>query len=388
MDNQEFIPGALPEIRPQAAQLKDYSVYEVVASFVPANWTVKKAPTAPEQRELNATTWRKFKMIFQNGSGSCVAQTWRKLCGIIYFLNTGIWLDLSASDPYGRRINKPSPGMGATDLFQIVGKWLCLNKDAPSDNMTDAQMDAVKPTPEAIEEGKKYAVKNIVVLPLGDIEMMASIIQYTKKGLMGWTFWDFDEWTAVPKILRDVNALLAQGRHSNAYIDFTLCSQENLPGHPYAWGKKALVLDESWRPTDGFAGQRVITEDFLVKRMFYAAYPINFAYVPVPPDNKPHVNFQKNLKFIPLNATKNISNPTLNASQEADVKKLQDMLRYEGLFPTNIPSTGYYGGLTADAVYKWQVKHSVAPLSELNAIVPKGGSFGPKSRDKANAMYP
>lgn len=62
---------------------------------------------------------------------------------------------------------------------------------------------------------------------------------------------------------------------------------------------------------------------------------------------------------------------------------LQWKLKGLGLFD-RIP-TGYYGDITAAAVYAFQKKFNVAPLIELDAL--KGRSVGPKTRAMLNGLH-
>ena len=65
------------------------------------------------------------------------------------------------------------------------------------------------------------------------------------------------------------------------------------------------------------------------------------------------------------------------------IKMLQDILRYEGLF--SVKSSGFFGTITANALFKWQVKHQVASPEELNAL--KGQRAGVKTIAKLNEIY-
>jgi hypothetical protein len=169
-----------------------------------------------------------------------------------------------------------------------------------------------------------------------------------------------DEWTSEPEVkhenldLRGTNT----ARHSVAAVDFSLVN-----------GKKALIIDDSWGTSYGQAGQRVITEDFFKARNFFVAYPMNFAF-DEKQATKPKYTFTA---------------PLLFGSTLPEVGELQDIIKYEGLFPSNIESTGYYGSITAEAVMKFQKKYTVADESEIDSL--QGKRVGEKTIAKLNELY-
>jgi len=68
-----------------------------------------------------------------------------------------------------------------------------------------------------------------------------------------------------------------------------------------------------------------------------------------------------------------------------DVVALQDILKYEGFMSKKVLSTGNFLEITAEALYRWQVAHSVTNIAELDRL--KGESCGPKSRAVLNQIY-
>jgi hypothetical protein len=202
---------------------------------------------------------------------------------------------------------------------------------------------------------------------------------------MVWFYFKGDEWTDMPTVKYPELVLNAgdTARHSVTAVDFTLYQ-----------GKKALIIEDSWGKLFGLNGQRIISEDFFRARNWFAAYPINFAFddqtqpqpQPSPGPTKPKYTFTKPLVFIAWNVIKNQpADPALNESQKTDVVALQDILKYEGRFPANIASTGYYGAITAKAVDSFQRAHQVAPLSELDAL--RGRRVGDKTIKVLNDIY-
>jgi len=334
--------GALIDVRTEEAKKKDYRFEEVVASVAPVNWIEKPV-------------WRKFPIFNQNGSGSCVAQTLRKMAGVYIWLKTQVFIALSASHIYQRRSNKPAAGMSGVNVFEVGQKGITLEEFAPSENMSDAQMDAVQVLPFMEEVGKVFKLGNYLVVPIKDIDTIASIIQTTGKAVMVWFYFQGDEWGNVPVVKNpNLTPENAPARHSIAAVDFTLYN-----------GEKAIIIDESWGQGTALNGQRIITESFFKQRNFFAAHFMNFAFE-IAPVAKPKYTFTKDLQF---------------EMTDPDVKALQDVLKYEGLFPANAESTGYFGAITKKGVQDWQIKHK---------IVSSGAGFGrvgPLTRAKLNSIY-
>lgn len=339
--------GALLDTRTPEQKLKDVKFKEVVASANPVNWT-----------EKNPSTYRKFPIFNQDGSGSCVAQTEAKELGIMRQLKDGNYVHFSATDIYQRRSNKPNGGMGAADVRQIAKEGVTLEILVPSQNMGDAQMDNASVAPYMHEVGKVFAITDSINLTAGNIEEIASVIQTTGKGVMVWFYFAIDEWTERPVVKYPTLTIETGLRHSVTAVDFTLVN-----------GKKCLIIEDSWGTSYGLAGQRIIDEDFLKARNWYASYLVNFKF-DQPPVVKPHYSFALPMEF---------------GQTSADIKALQDILKYETLLPTNISSTGYYGALTAQAVLKFQKKYQVAPDAELDPL--QGRRCGQKTIAKLNQLY-
>ncbi len=75
----------------------------------------------------------------------------------------------------------------------------------------------------------------------------------------------------------------------------------------------------------------------------------------------------------------------LYGQRSDDIKALQQALKIEGFFPLKVQTTGYYGNITATAVYKFQIKHSVAPTPELNSL--QGRRVGTKTLAQLNKLF-
>jgi len=354
--------GALLDTRTDAEKLKDYTFSELVTSVKPVVWAVKK-------------DWRKFPIYNQNGSGSCVAQTVAKMLGVMYWLLNGTYVHFSATHVYQRRINKPSSGMHGTNAADIARKGVTLEQLVPSQSMTDAQMDAVVIEDYKAKVGEVFKADKYILLPAADIEAVASVIQTTGKPVMVWFYFKSDEWTTTPTVKYPTLSLTASttARHSITAVDFTLLGKEHTSDKTL-WGKKALVIEDSWGTKHGAAGQRFITEDFYKARNYFALYFMSFNFAEAAQPAKPEYYFGKNLQF------------STTPTYEYDVKVLQDILKYEGLFPNNVESTGYYGAVTAKAVLEYQRKYLTNyPSAELEQL---GGKIvGAATRAALNSKY-
>lgn len=350
MKNKVKGTGALTDFRSSREKMRDFSFSEIVKSPEPVKWEEK-----PE------SAWRKFPIFDQNGSGSCVAQTAAKLLGVNYYIKNKQYVHFSSTDIYQQRYNKPAPGMASSDVFNIISKnGATLEELVPSQNMTDVEMDTAKIPDYKRQVGRVFKVTNYLSAPAGNIENIASIIQKTEKAVMLWFFFMADEWTDIPTV-RYPNIRVADSsvlRHSVSGTEVTLYK-----------GKKAIIIEDSWGPGHGKGGRRIITEDFFRSRNYFAGYLMNFDFNEGQ-TTKPHHRFSTTLSY-------GQTNP--------EVRILQDILKYEGLFPLNTDSTGYYGGVTAHSVLKFQKKYEVASSAELDSL--QGMVVGPKTITQLNLLF-
>ena len=343
-----YFTGLKEDLRSAEEKKKDYLHKEVSEGPRSVEWVEKK----PEE-------WRKFPIRDQKSSYSCVGQSIAKLLGIENYVEENKFVNLSALDIYDRRINKPEPGMGGDNALQVASKYgACLEEQLPSQNMNEEQMNVpVYRSEEMKATAALYRASNYIkITPSYDIDTIASIIRQGK-GVMLFLEFNYDEWKDVFIIKRSKTSL----RHAVVVVDYTLWN-----------GEKALVIEDSAGNFKLWPGQRIITESFLKKRCYYAGYLLHLANDPtlIARTKKPHHKFTEMLQF---------------GQDCMDVVALQNILRFEGFFPANIKSTGYYGAITAKAVLAWQVKHGVAGDTELNRL--QGKYVGEKTIAKLNELY-
>jgi hypothetical protein len=237
---------------------------------------------------------------------------------------------------------------------------VCAEFQVPSEKQTETQMD----TPYAKSEdsnntAEKYRAGGYAFINPIDIDTIASVIAQNKAVQLMFYFKGAEWWnnTNTPSViftdLQSADAL----HHGVVAVDFSLIN-----------GNKCLIIcDSAVYPQE--TGQRVITSEFLAQRCYGAGYLIGLSNQHTV-ENKPHYNFTLPLSY---------------GQSGAEVVALQNVLKFESFFPAIIPSTGYFGSITASALQKWQVAHGIYDFAnETNLTKIRLGS---KSLAILNQVY-
>lgn len=343
--------GAItPNLSPEAAK-KNYQIEELVAAFAGVNYS----PTTPDR-------WKVYPKRNQAQSGTCVAQTIAKMGGILREQKTGEFVEYSATPIYQPRVNKPQAGMVGTDaLDRWRTRGLTLESLVPSQNMSDAQVDAAPINEYEDEIGKISRLDAYILLPTRNFDLVVSTMIATGKPIMVWHRWDYAEWDrTVTQLGNKTLADYLEGHHSTTLT----------PNFGIYDGKIGATTEDSWGNVGiGGMGVRWLTKEFYNARNTFAAYPTTFkTYGEMGIDPaKPVYRFTRNLSY--------------GMRLDADVVMLQKILQYEGLYPANFDATGNYLEVTRKAVLDWQIKHGV-PTDGL-----EGKLVGVKTRKALNDIY-
>ena len=322
--------GVTEDNRSQIDKDKDYKHEEAVMS-IPLNWNrgIEGAPL--------------YSLRDQDGSGSCVGQSVAKALEI---LNNG---EVESAHPtYRRRANYPGIGMWLADAgFIIRHKGTTTELLDPSQRMSEVQMNA-EITVETPINGYLYIFPDVK-----NIDEIATAIELQKHCIITIN-------GTIQEYANSEKPIVTPGtlNCSHAICGVYYFTDEN--------GVKCILIDESWGPN--YIKRRVLTEDYLRSRGTGAMYFI--PPVPNPESEKPKFEFKTVLLY---------------GQSNNSIKNLQDILKYEGLFPKNIDSTGKYFSITAKAVLAWQIKHNVAPMAELNSL--QGKRVGEKTIKALNLIY-
>ena len=197
------------------------------------------------------------------------------------------------------------------------------------------------------------------------------------------------QWVA-PGIRVDRNALLQSMKIAPLQNATAVCSPWNtteiIPACTLSVGHATMIwrLMDSW--TDIFDHYKPFRKrlalnyniPFIMQGVVYikSGAPTNIQPPTTPPSQQPanppdfKHRFIANLRF---------------GEKSNEVKALQDALKIDGTFPKNVISTGFYGNITAKAVYAFQTKYKVASPQELISL--KGQIAGKKTRAKLNQLF-
>jgi len=302
-----------------------------------------------EEREPVSYTVRN-----QDGSGSCVAQTTAKMLEIWDFKNDNDLTVYSATPIYQARLVK-QPGMSYIDAFGFsVKKGTFLERDINSQNIDDTAIDATK-----VDFSKAQTIRptNYVALPI-NYYAVASEIDHSG-AVMVWIKCSYEEWS------QDVPT----GNSSSEAVRHSVCAVDKIKWN----GIEYIIIEDSWgkwlKKSDLPLkdGQRAITKEFFDKHCYFAGAFTSFSF-----DGgvKPSWNWKKSMKY---------------GQTSEDIKKFQEVLKYEKFFPSNQECTGFFGGITARATIKWQVAHGMNDFA--NETDMRKVQAGPKTLAIINNIY-
>lgn len=251
---------------------------------------------------------------------------------------------ISRKDIYNRRVNYPNGGMMGIDLLKIMAKGACVEDLMPSQAQGESKMNE-RPliTTDIIASRANNKTGIYFTFDKPDFDKIAEQVQKTPVI----AFWYFHEngrewWKETPNMLYDFKTPTDEftTRHQATIVD--AC---NINGVDY------LIVQDTAGVGTGFGEDynlRYITREFVAKRLYWAGYAIDNLETPIVA-TKPKFQGTRVLKV---------------GMTGDDVKQLQEVLMYEGLL--KIPkATSYFGGMTRQAVVKYQEKYKSEILTPV-----------------------
>lgn len=341
----------------------DLGTPEQVAKLYDIRELIGSSATPIALGETKPSQWKIYPKRDQKQSSSCVYQARAKAAGILREQETGEFVVYSAAD-YNKRSNKPAEGAYPVEAFDFwVNEGIGLEILEPSQGLSEAELSLVKQDQFDKEVAKISAIKKYVRLTGYSFDNMIATLKATGKPIPVGFFGTSKEWNQdIPQILNpDLQALGAPVRHE-------VCATANYGIYE---GKEGFTIEDSWGSTGiNGKGVRWITREFFELRNYIPGlYPTTFktySDVGVLP-SKPKVNLPKDLEF---------------GMEDSDVFKLQQVLKYENLFPVNHAGSNFFLNITLDAVKKFQVRYNIAGPSDGGY-----GRVGPKTRKVINTLY-
>jgi hypothetical protein len=239
--------GVVEDPRSIEQQQLDYSYNDLARGDITLNW-----------KEYNKDNLTNYEIQNQDGSSSCVAQAVAKILGMHEVKEGRPYKRLCPKFIYTRRENYPEGGMWLPNALSIACKHgACEETLMPCDDKGETFMNNKAEPEEVVENAAKYRGKYYFSIPI-NIDKIAEVLEQGYGVLLGFRF-DYDEWDEVPHINP-----LSQKKVGHGVADAT--------EYFLYEGKKSLGIDDSWGPYYGKGGKRIITEDFLMARCFYAGY--------------------------------------------------------------------------------------------------------------------
>ena len=336
--------GAKLDERVPLAKSKDYSHLEV-GSATPIIWLTKS------EAEKTKTLYAKRD---QKSTSSCGMHAGE----LAKSYDSGTLHEQAFG--YRKRVNYPTEGMYHWDIGQILKDWgLC---EYCGVEKTEKAYNAFNPTSSQITNAKLYSGNSFVILENDrfNIDDIAFILNNLKRPLILHVYWNDTQWST-----QTPTSLLPLLPSNAKYHHFVTA----LPNSAYEdKGKKYFIIQDS----SHFGGyyQRTLGEDWVNNQTYAGIYQLDLMPDPI----------QKKVSFS-YTFTKDLT----VGIQSGEVLNLQYALQELGYFPANIKPTGYFGGISRQAVKDFQKAYFSTILQVLGLKTPTG-FVGASTRKQLNKL--
>ena len=313
-----------------------------------------------------------FPIDNQYQTSSCVAHGKCLATSIFNYLQGrthGVPVQLSSMYLYRQRVNYPTEGMIPNDANMLtIHKGTPLYADMPTPQ-TEEEANALTINSALDDEAGLYAAGKWVTLEdPSDIDTLAFISNSLVLPITIIIFATIEEWRAQTVDIRTPNLTQSDPL---AVVEHCVTI---LPKSAYtdAQGVKRVVIQDS-AIFGGFA-YRFVSEDFIKARCTSADYPILLGN---------HSDLVKPSHIFSTDLTIGSTGP--------DVVALQECLQFAGYFPSVVNGqpfkpTGTYGGLTKNAVAKFQTAYAAEILTP-NGLTSPTGYVGSSTRAQLNVLF-
>lgn len=344
--------------------MSNIEIEKIGTGAIPREWDKRNIIYSEMLAGAEALDWERgfdlselipLKVEHQGSSSSCVGQAWSKYAEVLEYMENKQFKDLSARFIYSR-IYEPQGGAyiykGAKVLNEIgVASENTVSSYENGNPPSEDFMRVLDNSEAVLNEAKIYRAKFHAYVDF-NIDSFALAIKQQHGLVTG--FRGSYEGVATP-FIRPPLSNEQQWGHAVYCVGAKLIE-----------GKKYIKFINSWGEKWGDKGMGYLGEDYFASGMLFNAITL----VDLPDDwFKESFEFKRDLKY---------------GQRHPDIVQLQKALKNEGLFPKDIPETGYYGEITRKAVLEFWKKYQIASWYEITFL--QGRVVGPKTRAKLNEL--
>lgn len=325
--SEKNIGGALPDNRSQEDKEYDFRSEELFSASYP--WTL----TWEKDKDAILKSIEKLPQYNQERQYTCVAHAINLLASDMNLKEEGVSWKFSPSFNYPFRSNSPAGGMYMPEAFL----WCVKNGFLPmamlnSEGLSESQMnDKTRVVNSMYQVAKVYKPKAYFTTKLTFDDIADVVVNQKIPVGIGLRFGE-EWWAPEPKLTNYVN-------YGHAVVVVAAFKKN---------GVNTLLIQDSAGINSCYMGRyRFVTADWQ-RKIFFSGYFVDL-------DNN-----WRDRDYLSNKPKHQLSNVFYYGMvNNAEVRKLQEILTYYETFPKTISWTGNFYGITKKAVADFQIKHNI-----------------------------